>query len=207
MKLKLLLLLIVISGCSSARLVNSYKNPEKTPLTPQKVLVVGINPDMEARQAFEYGFQKTFRENGFEIVPSSNYFPSDLFLRKLTLEEVSQLEEQLIADNFNAVILARVISVENKENVLDYVTNLDRYYKSFKIDYYENQPINQMTEKTAGTRIFHTETGIYHISEGKDRDLIWRGRIDIVNPEKTETSVRHYLKRLAATLKKENVFN
>src|SRR5690606_28847856 len=116
------------------------------------------------------------------------------------------LEQQLISDNFNAVIIARVISVENKENLIDYLSNLNRTYINFKNDYFENQSLNLENEETIDTKIFHTETGIYNISKGDMRDLIWRGRIDIVNPEKTKNAVKHYIHRLIQILKKEEIF-
>ena len=205
MKIKILLLLILLTGCSTARLVNAYKNSEDTPLTPEKILVVGITHNMEAREAFEYGLQKAFRKKSIEALPSLDYFSQDPLLRKMTLAEVSQLEQQLIADNFNTVIIARVISVEDRENLILYMANLDSYYKSFQNDYYDNQTLDQRSEQPVGTKIFHTETGIYNISKTDRRDLIWRGRIDIVNPEKTRPTVNQYIKRLIATLKEEEI--
>ena len=56
-KLVIIVLLIVLTGCSSAQFVDSWKNPETISFNPKKALLVGITDNLTARKIFEQDFK------------------------------------------------------------------------------------------------------------------------------------------------------
>ena len=206
MKIIFLLLLIIFSGCNSSRVVNTYRNKQELPIKVNKVLIIGISPDLKVRETFEIGIQRTLRKKNILAIPSLHYFSNTKLLKDLSREEINQLEKKLLSDNFNVVVLTRVVSIENKESLVEDIVNVGRIYSTFKQDYFENQFIYSFENKVNNARIFHTETAVYHITEDDRRDILWRGAIDIINPKKMRSSIKQYIKVLNSTLEKENIF-
>ena len=54
------LLLLLCLGCSSASLVENWKNPDIVLFDAQKVLIVGMTQNQNARESFEAKLQKEF---------------------------------------------------------------------------------------------------------------------------------------------------
>lgn len=206
MKNFILLLLIILSGCNSSRLVNSYRNDQQPPISSNRLLIIGITPNIEARKAFELGVQKALKKEKVTPVPSFEYFKNDKLLHDLSKTEIAELEKQLLLDEFNAVLLARIISIEKREMWADDMANFIGFYNNFKQDYFENQFINDFESGDQSSTIFHTETAVYHISEGDGKNIVWRGTIDIVDPESIKFSIKEYIKLLLSAFEKENVF-
>ena len=62
----ILVLLLLLLSCSSTGLIKSWKNPKFENFKPEKILVIGVTPDYEARKAFE--FQIITELNAFQAL-------------------------------------------------------------------------------------------------------------------------------------------
>ena len=59
---------LLLTSCATIKVESSYKNPEVVLFHAQRVLVVGMTPDMKAREQFETKLQEQFGKRGVEAV-------------------------------------------------------------------------------------------------------------------------------------------
>ncbi|TSE08070.1 MULTISPECIES: hypothetical protein [Aquimarina] len=202
---KLYLSLLIITGlfsaCTSSELVENWKNPDIDTFEAQKVLVIGITPDENARKVFEKKLAGELKKNGVKAVKSLDYFEKSFTNSPKTETEVMSLESQLIEKGFDAILLSKVLGVEDKVTVVKAYRNLDKTFDSFRDDYYENQDIYYDEDYYSAYQIFHAESSLYCICPDKERELIWKGSIDITEPENIKKAVSDYVKVLVWALK------
>jgi len=192
-------------SCTSAQLVDNWKNPEITSYRPNKVLVIGITPNSEAREKYEKQIKNQMESRGSEAVMSLNFSDSSIGTEKMTEEELSSLENDLLQDGFDTILLTKIIGVENK---IAYKKNYDGYdetYKKFKDEYLMYQDIYYNPDYYNEYSVYHAETSMYCICPAKDRELIWKGYIDIVDPQSIDETVNDYVKLVIVVLEEQDL--
>jgi len=188
-------------------LVNSWKSPDIDTYSPYKVLVVGMTPNIEARLKFERQIKIELESRGTEAVMSLEIFDADLRTEKMTQKELKTIEKKLIEDGFDTVLFSKVIGVEDKiaykKNYYDY----DKTYRKFKDDYLMYQDIYYNPEYYDEYTIYHAETSMYCICPTKDRELIWKGYIDITGPQSIDETVNDYVNLIILVLEEQKLIN
>ncbi len=197
----LLLIAGLFFSCSSSELVENWKNPDIDTFEAQKVLVIGIAPEDANRKIFEKKLASELKKNGVNSIKSLDYFKKNFTTSPRTEEELMMLEKDLIEEGFDAILLSKVVGVEDRVTVVKAYRNLDKTFNSFKEDYYENQEIYHDEDYYEEYQIFHAESSLYCICPDKERELIWKGSIDITEPENTKKAVSDYVKVLIWALK------
>lgn len=206
--MKNLLALVVFAyllyGCSSSRLVDEYVNPESPNFQANKVLVVGLAPEENLRRQFEYSLVRALEMEHVIAVKSVDYFESSLFENDQSVEAFTNFEKGLIKAGFDAVLFSKVTGRESKVTLGQSYRNLTKSFESFSDYYNENRPVygNGQIEDYP---VYNTETSLYCLCPGKERDLIWRGKIDIVDPPGAASTIRDYVKTLVRTLKRNKL--
>ncbi len=197
----LILITILLIGCNSSELVENWKNPDIDTFEAQMVLVIGITPDDGNRKIFEKRLTSELKKNGVNAVKSLDFFEKNFTTTPRTEEELRALETKLTEQGFDAILLSKVLGVEDKMTVVKAYRNLDKTFSSFKEDYFENQDIYYDEEYYEEYQIFHAESSLYCICPDKERELIWKGSIDITEPENTRKAVSDYVKVVIWALK------
>ena len=64
----------------------------------------------------------------------------------------------------------------------------------FSTDYLEHQDIYYDPESYDSFNIYHVETSLYCICEGKEMELIWRGDLDVTETVKVDKTIDTYIK-------------
>ena len=200
----LLVLVFLITSCSSSRLVDEYINKESPNFQAQKVLVVGLTPDGGLQRQFEYSLVKALKEENVIAIKSAEYFESNIQEIDQSEENLENLKIQLLSEDFDAVLFSKIIGQESKVTVAQSYRNISRSVQSFNDYYNENRVVyeNNHPEEYA---VYHTETSLYCLCPGQNHDLIWRGKINIVDPTTASTTIRDYVNTLVKTLKKNNL--
>ncbi|MEH6763376.1 MAG: hypothetical protein V7655_02660 [Aequorivita antarctica] len=195
---------LLLSGCSSSKLVDEYINSESPNFQANKVLVVGLTPDGELQRQFEYSLLQALEAEGVIAVKSVDYFESTFNENNQTEENLKNIEKELLDAGFDAVLFSKVTGQESKVTIGQSYRNLTKSFESFSDYYNENKPVygNQQTEDYP---VYNTETSLYCLCPGEERDLIWRGKIDIVDPPGAASTIRDYVKTLVQTLEKNNL--
>ena len=197
------LLALVVAACSSSHLVESHSAQNETH-PRNKILVIGISTNPEARNTFEKGLQEMLRKEDIVAVKSLDYFEPSFIYKSFSEEELLALEKRLLADDFDSVLITKVQSTEDKIAQPHPIT----YYKNFREDYYESQVFkDERMNEPENYTVYHTQTSLYDLVKDEKRMLVWSGDIDIVNPENIQKDVKQYIKLLLKTLKKERILS
>ncbi len=205
-KLSLLLVIIITSfSCTKAQLVKQWKNPEIDTLSMSKVLIIGMTPNIEARDKFEKLLKKEFESRGVQAVVSLDIFEPEFTPEKKTKKELKVIENILTANFFDAVLFTKIKGVEDRRIFSERYKDKKHLDIKFKEDYYSNQDILEDPKYYEKYKIYHAETSIYCICPTKERELIWKGYIDVVDPTSIEETVNDYVNLLILVLEKQNL--
>ncbi len=204
-RIVILLLSLMFISCSSSKLVQQWKDPETQDYLSNKVLVIGITQDYDARKYFEDELSSKLESNGVAAVRSIDFFEKSFSNSKKTEEDLNIVENQLLEAGFDVIIISKVISSEDKHTLVKSFKKMNDSFNNFKEDYYHNQEQFYTEEYYEETKIYHTETTLYCICKGKERELLWRASIDITNPYKTENTVKGYVNLIIQELKSQDL--
>lgn len=199
----IVIVVLVLFSCNSTQLKETWKNPEVTTYEPSKVLVVGLTSNLEARQKFENKLKDELLLRGAEAVSSLDIFRSE----KMTENDLKELENNLIDSGFDTILFSKIIGVEDK---IVYRKNYDGYdetYSKFREDYLKYQDVYYNPDYYNEYTVYHAETALYCICPTKDKELIWKGYIDIVEPESADKTITNYVNLVILVLEQEQLIN
>lgn len=201
----LLVLSSLLISCFSTELVENWKNPDIETYSPNKVLIVGLTPNIEARKQFEKQLRDEYTSRGIEAIMSIDYLAPSFTSKKKTEQELKALEDSLVYNEFDTVILSKVIGVEDKIVYKENFNNEESTYIKFKEDYLRYQDAYYNPEYYNEYTVYHTETSLYCICPTKDRELIWKGFIDITDPSSISETINDYVKLVVIVLEEQQL--
>lgn len=201
----LLPLVLLLTGCSSTSLVTNWKNPDIVIFDANRVLIVGMTQNEEARIKFETQLQEEFTKRNVESFRSVDLFDIEFTSAERSEEELSEVEQQLLDKDFDAILFTKVVGFENRKTFRRKMHELDEFITSFRDDYLSNQPIYYDEDYYEQFTVYQAETSLYCICVGKERELIWRGNIDVLNPSNVEKSIDDYIKLVVLALKEQDI--
>ena len=204
-KILFLIMTLLLMNCTTTELVERWKNPTIDSLSVTKVLIVGMTSNIEARKQFEEKLKNEYEARGIEAVMSLELFESAFTTEKKSKLELRIVEQILATSYFDAILFTKIQGVESK--VAYTKTFKDKEYLDirFKDDYYQNQEIYYNPNYNKKFNIYHAETSLYCICPLKERELIWKGSIDIVDPSTMQETVDDYVNLLIFTLEEEKL--
>jgi hypothetical protein len=206
-KFLFLLSALLLMNCSTTELVDVWKNPTVDSLFVSKVLIVGMTSNIDARKQFEEKMKKEFESRGVEAVMSLELFEPTFTIEKKSKEELRTVEKILATSYFDAILFTKIKGVENKTVYTETFKDKEYLDIKFKDDYYANQEIYYNPEYYKKFNIYHAETSFYCICPVKERELIWKGSIDIVDPSSIQETVNDYVNLLVFALEEDNLLN
>nr|WP_321244024.1 hypothetical protein [uncultured Psychroserpens sp.] len=206
-KTLLLMTVFLLFNCSSTQLVESWKNPNIDTYEPYKVLVVGLTSDKVARLEFEEKLKTELELRGSEAMTSLSVLDTAGKTDKMTETELETLESQLIEDGFDTILLTKIVGIEDKVAYRKNYKNYDETYRRFKDEYLMHQDIFYDTDYYEEFKVYKAETSMYCICPTKDRELIWKGYINITDPTSIEKTVNDYVKLALVVLEEEKLIN
>jgi hypothetical protein len=204
-KILFLLSVLLLMNCTTTELVERWKNPTIDSLSVSKVLIVGMTSNVEARKQFEEKLKKEYEARGIEAVMSLELFEPTFTAEKKSKLELRTVEKILATSYFDAILFTKIKGVESK--VAYTKTFKDKEYLDvrFKDDYYRHQEIFYNPDYNKKFNIYHAETSLYCICPIKERELIWKGSIDIVDPSSMQETVDDYVNLLIFALEEEKL--
>jgi len=192
-------------GCSSTKLVGTWKNPDIVLFDAYQVLVVGMIQDDNARMEFETKFADALKEQGVDAMRSIDLFDVEFTTSKRSEQELEEVEEQLLDKGFDAILFTKVIGTENRRTFKEHLNNVDKMFVRFSNDYLEHQEIYYDPEYYDSFNIYHAETSLYCICVGKERNLIWRGEVDVTEPSNANKAIDAYVKLITKSMGEQDV--
>lgn len=198
-------LLLLIFGCSDVSLVENWKNPDIVLFDAQKVLIVGITSDKDARIKFENELKREFDKRDVESMRSLDVFDVNFTDSKKTEKELDNFEESLLEKDFDAIILTKIVGVENRQTLKKSIDKLSRINDGFNEDYRRNQGVFYEEDYYHNFKVYNAETSLYCICSGKERSLIWRGSIDIMDPKNIDNTIDDYVQLVVLAMEEQDL--
>jgi hypothetical protein len=195
----------LLMGCSSISLVENWKNPDIVLFNANKVLLVGMTQSEEAREHFESQLKKEFTSRNVEALRSIDVFDLSLTNSRKTEKELDEVEQSLLDKDFDAILFTKITGSENRENFMKSISRWDDPQSRFNDDYLEHQGIYYDDNYYEKFTVYHAETTLYCICEGKERAMIWRGVIDITDPNNVEKAIKDYIKLVITALEEQDL--
>ncbi|MGB3149501.1 MAG: hypothetical protein WBB27_02470 [Maribacter sp.] len=205
MKKLSIVLLVFIFSCSSVSLVENWKNPDIVLFDANKVLIVGMTQNQEARADFEDKLKQEFEKRNFEAMGSLDVFDVNFTDSRKTEQELDNVEQSLLDKGFDAILFTKIIGSEDRRSFMKTISSWDNYQGRFNDDYLTHQEIYYDEGYYDIFTIYHAQTTLYCICEGKERAMIWRGSIDITDPKNIEKSVKDYIKLVVLALEDQDL--
>ncbi|WOD42968.1 hypothetical protein [Hwangdonia lutea] len=205
--LKRFVIFLFVTGCSTTQLVENWKNPDIDSYSPSKILIVGMTSNLEAREQFEKKLQAEYESRGIEAVTSLELFEASFTTEKQSEEELRRLENKLITDGFDTILFTKVIGVEDKISYRSTYDEYDNTHRRFTEEYLKYQDAFYNPEYYNEYTVYHAETSMYCICPTKDRELIWKGYIDIIDPESVKETVNDYVSLVMVVLEEQQLTN
>jgi len=200
-----MILLCLLSGCGSTQLVEQWKNPDIVIFDAYKVLIVGMTQNEGARKEFETRMKREFTRRGIEAERSIDLFDVAFTTTARTEEELNLVEQQLLDKDFDAILFTKVMGSENRQSFRKHISEFDHYYGKFRDDYLSNQRIYYDQDYYDSYKVYHAETALYCLCVGKERELIWRGAIDITEPENIGKTIDNYIKQVVDGMRENDI--
>lgn len=169
------LVVIILPGCATTSLQNSWKDPGVQAKQYRKLLVVGLANKLQMRQVFEEVFTGEVRKQGVAGIPS--YTITGVAEPK---PDRASVEEAVKKSGADGVITTRVVDVKRNTDVHTGFVMTDRgmtdiYGVPATYATFVHQPVEvtSSTEAAIETNLFDAETG----------RLVWSVTSRAVNPE------------------------
>lgn len=205
MKKLIVLFSLILMSCSSISLVENWKNPDIVLFNANKVLLVGMAQDENNRERFETKLQKEFTDRNVEAWRSIDIFDLSLTDSRKTEKELNAVEQSLLDKDFDAILLTKITGSENRESFMKSISRWDDHQSRFNDDYLEHQGIYYDDDYYEKFTVYHAETTLYCICEGKERAMIWRGIIEITEPNNIEKAIKDYVQLIIVAMEDQDL--
>ncbi|WP_405413948.1 hypothetical protein [Maribacter sp. Asnod1-A12] len=205
MKKIIVIISLMLTSCSSINLVENWKNPDIVLFNANKVLIVGMTQNDNTRENFETKLRKEFTSRNIEAWRSLDIFDLSLTDSRKTEKELDYVEQSLLDKDFDAILLTKIIGSESRENFIKSISRWDDHQSRFNDDYLEHQGIYYDDNYYDQYTIYHAETTLYCICEGKERAMIWRGIIEITEPNNIDKAIKDYVKMIIVAMEDQDL--
>ncbi len=167
----LALLIVLLAGCSSTKLVNLWTDPQYTGPPFKKILVIGMSERPGERRLFEEEFVRRLdMRHGVDAIPSIGL-----------IDERSELDTERITEaikgtGIDAVLVTRLVSEEKRKRDQPARTgSFDDYYFRASRTIRSKDYITEHTIVKLETNVYTAET----------MTLVWSGATETFNPPKS----------------------
>ena len=196
---------LLFVGCSSTKLISSWKNSDYEIFKPKKILVVGVTPDYEARKAFEFQVITELNARKINALQSAAVFESSFQDSEQTEKDIEAEVDKLISSGYDTVLVSLVKGIDenasyaSESSKTDYrIRKFVGYYLIYQDAYFKQ---NDYTEY----KVYNIETSIYSIKEDSIQPLVWRATFDLIDPDSATKAIDIYSKKLIKVLEREKI--
>jgi hypothetical protein len=199
----ILSMLFIAISCSGSKteIIGEWQEEEYQKGNIDKVLILGIfNKEKPLlRRNFEDGMSKAFNNGGVTASPSMDHMPYDEAIDSTTFEKYFKDLE------FDAVVVSRLVGLEqNRDYKAGYLYTIpyNNYY-GFYGYYYASIKYANTSGYLSKNVVVVLETNIY---ETKEKELIWSGISETVDPDKASDVIKSFGSELVSKLSNQGYF-
>lgn len=214
-----LALLVVISSCSSIKVLDSWQSETANEFKDNNVLVIARTQNKQARIAFEQEMANQMRANGIKATESFRKFPNMLPDEKLSEEKLANFKSFLENEGYDGIVVTVVKDMrESTETTQDggYYAGAS-YYPSYYPAYYGgfygyySHPMSYSTfgsyvpstYTTTTIKTFIVESVVYDLAQPEEKQLVAVVTSQIEDPQDVTKNAQEYTKKVAESLVKK----
>lgn len=177
--IQFILLTVIVSSCSSTKIVSSWKDPEASSEDFEKVMIAVLSTNEANRRLAE---DRLVSKSEGGLLPSYRYFNDSKIIK-----DEGQAKAILQENDFDGVMTLRLLEIQEEENYVPgsgYNPSYASYgYWGYHTAYWDGyyEPGYYVTDKK-----YIVETSIFSLDENK---LVWSAVTATVNPTKIQKSI------------------
>ena len=214
----LLVSVLMLSACSSVKVLNSWKADNISEVRDNNMLVIARTTNTSARIAFENEISKDLNARNIKATPSFTKYPKLNPDKEITQESANEIKALLRKDGFNGIILTIVKEEQElSKTVTDggyyaggtYYGYYPRYYNGF-YGYYSHpmsySTLGNYVEPTSTTytaRNYSLETVIYNLDETEEKQLVAVVTSKLEEPENAAKTAKKYVAAISKSFDKK----
>lgn len=204
-KSKYLIILLILLGCSSTRITESWKNPDYTDYQPNKVIILGITPNLIVRKIYEEKLKTELENKGIEANESFNILNTSFTNLRQSEEDIEAQIKTLSKKGFDAIIISAVKGYDERisynGNLIRDQYNLRRfapYYHLYQEVYFDEKIYEEY-------KVYHIEISLYDLTIDTEKSLVWIASYDIVDPKKINSTIKDCVNAIVNSLEEEGI--
>jgi len=208
-----LMIVIVLSGCSSVKVLDSWKADNVGTLKDKNILVIARTDNKQARIAFENEIVSQLTSKGHKATASFTQMPN-LYPDKQINDESQKKEiiSMMRNEGFNAVVLTVIkdfqqqTKTETEGGYYAGATIYPRYYRGFYGYYYNPLSYSTFgtyvppTSRTYTSKVYILETVAYNLDESEDKQMVAVVTSKIDNPSNVTSTAKEYVAAITKSL-------
>lgn len=206
-----LALILLFSGCSSVKVLNSWKADELDNVKDNNFIVIARTANKQARISFENEIVKQLNEKGMKATASFSKFPNLNPDEEVSEDKRAEIIDLLENDGFNAAVITVVKDVQELTQTTqsgggysggNYYGYYPRYYGGFNRYYYHPMSYSTLgvyepaTYTTSTSKNYVLETVIYDLEKSEEQQLVAVVTSKIEDPENTAGAAEQYVKAI-----------
>lgn len=183
-----ILLIAGLASGKSSKVLMSWKNPTYVPVKKlHRVLALGLSDKTVIRADFEDALAARLAESGLEAVPGNTI----LLRPESTKLDLNYLRTQIRNNNIDAVVVARLIKVENNVTYIPGGTYIVpyHYYNTFYGYYGAVYSVVSTPDYLRKEKKVRIETNLY-VTSSSEGELVWAGITDTFNPTNVHKAIK-----------------
>ena len=185
----------------SSKVVMSWKNPAYTGTTKfHRVLALGLSDNPVIRADFEDEMASRVQATELEIIPANT-----ILLRPEGMEfDLDYLKTQIREHKIDAVVVSRLVKIENTVTYVPGVAYMPPYYNTFYGYYGAVYPVVYSPGYLKKEKKVRIETTFYSISFTESA-LVWTCITDTFDSSHEKKAVEKLVKLVAQQMQREGV--
>ena len=214
------LALLVLSSCSSTKVINSWKAEDAADVRSKKILVIARTDNADARKAFEDAMYREMRAEGIDGAVSYEFIEDLQANKQLSESEVENAKQMIRDKGFQAVAIT--VLKDKKQTVqinkeggyyagATYSSSIDPYLYNFYT--YYSHPNSLPSARYSGNYVEPTnnversityvlETLIFDLEKPEKEQLVGQVTASLEDPDSAIDVAGNYARTIARTLKK-----
>lgn len=201
----IILITLILTSCLSVRLTESWRNPEYSEFSPERILVVGVTSDFEARVAFEIQLMTELNARKINALQSHVVFETSFQDSKQTEEEIREQVDLLLSKGYDTILVSLVKGVEDNQSYSSESPKTDYHFRRFTPYYLLYQEAYFKQDYYNKYKVFHIETSMYSLKNDLGKTLVWSATYDLVDLNDITKNINSYVKTVIKSLEKENL--
>lgn len=205
LKVYAIFIVFLLVGCSSTKLTDSWKNTSYNNYQPKKVLILGVTPNLTARNLYESKLKKAFYKRGIQSYEASKVMEPEFINLKQAEENIEKEVSNLSKLGFDTILIAAVKGYEERIPYKGNIFSNDDAMQGFENYYFLNQDVYLNTGYYDKYKVFHIEISLYNITNNNGKSLVWVASYDVINPQKIKATIKRCNLAILNTLEKEGI--